>query len=115
MARYRTYGRPMAGSVGCGVLWLLSALERDLAPGVLLMDGIFVADAATRPRDRDATFVGDQGRGAGAGGVSVVRLDVIDSNPRARALYEREGFCGWQADRAWAFGALSSGFVMRPR
>ncbi|WP_323380228.1 hypothetical protein [Sulfitobacter sp. F26169L] len=29
---------------------------------------------------------------AGAKGLSKVRLDVIDSNPRAQALYRREGF-----------------------
>ncbi len=66
-------------------------LERAPAPGELLMDGICVAPDA---------------RGLGLGtrllralcdhgtqlGVAHVRLDVIDTNPRARRLYEREGF-----------------------
>lgn len=77
-----------------GALWrgpILELLERDIEPDVLLMDGIFVSSDA---------------RGGGVGTalldaivdtarhlqLSKVRLDVIDSNPRARALYEREGF-----------------------
>lgn len=69
----------------------LALLERDIEAGVLLMDGIMV--------DRDA-------RGQGIGslllaaikdhaaqlGCHAVRLDVIDTNLRARALYERQGF-----------------------
>lgn len=77
-----------------GAVWrgvLLEQFERPLADGVLQMDGIFVHPDA---------------RGRGIGGellkaviwtaemnrYSQVRLDVIDSNPRARALYERMGF-----------------------
>lgn len=77
-----------------GGLWrglLLDLLERESEPDVLLMDGIFVSEMA---------------RGSGIGtalleaicdealqrGLSRVRLDVIDTNPRARGLYERFGF-----------------------
>lgn len=70
---------------------LVAVLERDVVPGTLLMDGIFVAPDA---------------RGRGVGGALLhaiedravsmdlrqVRLDVIDTNPRARALYERQGY-----------------------
>ncbi|NNE51047.1 MAG: GNAT family N-acetyltransferase [Sulfitobacter sp.] len=76
------------------VIWrapLLSLVERDLDKDILLMDGI---------------CVGPQARGHGVGtallcaikeearqrGKSAVRLDVIDTNPRAKALYLREGF-----------------------
>jgi GNAT superfamily N-acetyltransferase len=77
-----------------GALWragLLATLERGLEPGVLQMDGIFVA------RHARGSGVGGQlleavARMAADGGQRVVRLDVIDSNPRARALYAREGF-----------------------
>jgi len=77
-----------------GGLWrgvLLEQFERPVAPGTLLMDGIFVKDSA-------------RGQGVGTellkaiiwtaemNGYKDVRLDVIDSNPRARALYERRGF-----------------------
>lgn len=70
---------------------LLGLLERDTENDRFLMDGIFVADAA-------------QGKGVGTAlldaicdeartrGYAEVRLDVIDTNPRARALYERRGF-----------------------
>lgn len=70
---------------------LLDMLERETDKDCLLMDGIFVAEEA---------------RGQGIGGalldavcaearkrrLSRVRLDVINTNPRARALYERAGF-----------------------
>ena len=77
-----------------GAAWrvaFLALLERDTENERFLMDGIFVADAA-------------QGQGVGtalldaicaeakARGFAEVRLDVIDTNPRARALYERRGF-----------------------
>ncbi len=77
-----------------GALWrilLLSTVERPVERGRLLMDGICV-----RPEMR--------GQGVGAAllaaiisladqrGATEVRLDVIDRNARARALYERHGF-----------------------
>ncbi|WP_029042352.1 GNAT family N-acetyltransferase [Cucumibacter marinus] len=77
-----------------GAIWravLLSLLERDKEPGELLMDGIFVGEAArgkgVGTALLDAIVAEAQGRGLPA-----VRLDVIDTNPRARALYERRGF-----------------------
>lgn len=69
----------------------LATLNRREEKDTLLMDGIAVAAEA-------------QGRGIGTRllaaicdharnlGRSHVRLDVIDTNPRARALYERQGF-----------------------
>lgn len=77
-----------------GGLWrgiFLSALERDIMPGVLLMDGIVVSDTARGQGigTKLLTAIKDE---AVARGCTSVRLDVIDSNPRARALYEREGF-----------------------
>ncbi len=77
-----------------GAAWrsgLLSLLVRDVENRRFLMDGLFVAPEA-------------RGQGVGSGlleaivaeaarrGYAEVRLDVIDSNPRARALYERCGF-----------------------
>ena len=70
---------------------VLDLLERKTEPDQLLMDGIFVSGNA-------------RGQGIGSAlleaifeetrqrGHSCVRLDVIDTNPRARALYERFGF-----------------------
>ncbi|EPX77222.1 GNAT family N-acetyltransferase [Litoreibacter arenae] len=77
-----------------GGLWrglLLDQLERDLADGQLLMDGIFV-DEAARGKGVGTALLDAIVKHASDGGFHEVRLDVIDSNPRARALYERQGF-----------------------
>ncbi|MEM6277407.1 MAG: N-acetyltransferase [Pseudomonadota bacterium] len=75
-------------------LWraaVLDRFERKLTPGILQMDGIFVAENA---------------RGLGVGTklldavvwtarmnrCAQVRLDVVETNTRAKALYERYGF-----------------------
>jgi len=77
-----------------GALWrapLLALLERDIAPGQLLMDGIAVAPDA-RGMGIGTKLLDAILEEAGARGLGEVRLDVIDTNPRARALYERRGF-----------------------
>ena len=70
---------------------VMSVLERKVRPGELLMDGIAVhADARGKGVGTallEAIF--DKARELG---LSSVRLDVIDANSRARALYERRGF-----------------------
>jgi len=70
---------------------ILSLLERQTTPNSLLMDGICV-DATARgtgigSRLLDAII--DRARHLGA---ASVRLDDIDENPRAKALYLRKGF-----------------------
>ncbi|MDJ0826163.1 MAG: GNAT family N-acetyltransferase [Rhodobacter sp.] len=83
----RVYGTP-------GALWrapLLALLERTLAPDTLLMDGIFVAETARGQGIGTALLDAIKAK-AQARGLAHVRLDVIDTNPRARALYERQGF-----------------------
>ncbi|WP_119165542.1 GNAT family N-acetyltransferase [Algihabitans albus] len=84
---------------------LLHLLERDCEEGVLLMDGICVSPTA-------------QGRGIGSAlleatvaearrrGLGAVRLDVVDSNPRARALYERQRFRPVGTERLGVFRHL---------
>lgn len=77
----RIYGWP-------GALWrapLLALLERDIEPGTLLMDGIFVAETA-RGRGVGTHLLQAIKTHAAQLGLSTVRLDVIDSNPRAKAL-----------------------------
>ena len=77
-----------------GAVWrglILSVLERDVEPDRLLMDGIAVVPAMRGPGVGSAlldAIVEEAERR----GKSEVRLDVIDINPRARALYERKGF-----------------------
>lgn len=93
-------------------LWrapLLHLLERKLEPGVLLMDGIFVSEAA-RGQGIGTLLLGAIKQEAKARGLSQVRLDVIDTNPRARALYEREGFT---AGRTTKIGPLRHVFGFR--
>ena len=77
-----------------GGLWrglILSVLERDLTPDQFLMDGIFVR-AEARGMGVGTALLNAVIAEARERGCSEVRLDVIDSNPRARALYERVGF-----------------------
>lgn len=77
-----------------GATWravLLSLLERDNEPGELLMDGIFVGEAA-RGKGVGTALLDAIVAEAQARRLPAVRLDVIDTNPRARALYERRGF-----------------------
>lgn len=77
-----------------GALWrglCLSVLERDLKPGVFQMDGIFVAQDA-RGQGVGTSLLSAIKAEARRSGMHEVQLDVIDTNPRARTLYEREGF-----------------------
>lgn len=83
----RVYG--IAGaSWRAALLWLL---ERDLDNDRFLMDGICVADSARGQGVGTALLDAICAEGRRRGYPSV-RLDVIDTNARARALYEREGF-----------------------
>jgi ribosomal protein S18 acetylase RimI-like enzyme len=70
---------------------VLSVLERDLQPGVFQMDGIFVT-AEARGQGVGTALLSAIKDEALKTGMSEVQLDVIDTNPRAKALYEREGF-----------------------
>ena len=70
---------------------VLSVFERELEEDQLLLDGIFVNRSA-------------RGKGVGtelleaieefgrSGPYKTIRLDVIDTNPKAKALYERQGY-----------------------
>lgn len=97
-----------------GALWkgpLLGMLERDLADDTLLMDGICV-DASARGLGVGTALLHAIKAEARARGLSQVRLDVIDTNPRARALYLREGFVAGEVEHLgplrWLFGFSSS-------
>lgn len=77
-----------------GALWrapLLSMVERAVESDILLMDGIAVAPTA-RGMGLGTTLLDGITAEAARRGCAKVRLDVIDTNPRARALYERRGF-----------------------
>jgi ribosomal protein S18 acetylase RimI-like enzyme len=79
---------------GPGCLWraaMLRLLVREVDNDRFLLDGLCVAPKArgqgVGTALLEAVAIEAQARGYGA-----VRLDVVDTNPRARALYEREGF-----------------------
>lgn len=77
-----------------GALWrtlALSLLSRDEENRRFLLDGLFVAEEA-RGLGVGSRLLDAIAREAATRGYAEVRLDVIDSNPRARALYERRGF-----------------------
>lgn len=102
-----------------GAAWrgtLLSLLERDLENDRFLLDGICVSDLA-QGRGVGTALVGAICAEAQARGYSAVRLDVIDTNTRARALYERLGFVATKQDKIGllrhVFGFTSSTTMVR--
>ncbi|WP_055565253.1 GNAT family N-acetyltransferase [Streptomyces atriruber] len=126
LAGYQHGGRAFTGGPALAVLrayghlrglhrlLLLALFERRPAPGQLVMDGIAVSPDM---------------RGRGVGSLLIeevvavatesqdcreIRLDVIDTNPRARALYERRGFTAVRTERTpylrrlLGFGAVTT-------
>lgn len=85
---------------------LIQFLERKCSHGTLLMDGIFVEPAA-RGQGVGTALLNAIETYAAREGFQQIRLDVIDTNPRARSLYERLGF----SERAvMSLGPLKSVF-----
>jgi len=102
-----------------GAVWraaLLSVLERKLQPDVFQMDGIFV-DATARGMGVGTALLDAVADAAAKRGLDRVELDVIDTNPRARALYERVGFRAIKTERTgpfrWVFGFDSATRMVR--
>ncbi|MFB6617632.1 GNAT family N-acetyltransferase [Streptomyces sp. NPDC085524] len=94
-------------------LAVLALLERTPEPGELVMDGIAV-DPAHRGAGIGSLLLTEIAAVAAEHGCSRVRLDVIDVNPRARALYERHGFTAVRTERTpylrglMGFGAVTT-------
>ncbi|MBI5565100.1 MAG: GNAT family N-acetyltransferase [Chloroflexi bacterium] len=72
----------------CGVF---AVFNRPQRAGELLMDGL-VVHPAQRGRGVGTLLLNAVFDFAGANGFTSVRLDVVDTNPNARRLYERLGF-----------------------
>ncbi|KRA24841.1 hypothetical protein ASD65_10700 [Microbacterium sp. Root61] len=70
---------------------LLMILGRRPRAGELLLDGLSVA-SQSRGLGVGSRLLGEAIIMAESQGMKQVRLSVVDSNPRARALYERLGF-----------------------
>ncbi|MBL1110352.1 GNAT family N-acetyltransferase [Streptomyces sp. 5-8] len=125
VAGYRLDGRALTGGGvkdvlsaygpvrGLPRLALLALFERTPAPGELVMDGIAV-DAAHRGRGIGSLLLCQIAAIAAESGCHRVRLEVIDVNPRARALYERHGFTSVHTEqtpylrRLLGFGAVTT-------
>jgi ribosomal protein S18 acetylase RimI-like enzyme len=103
--------RGLAGLPG----WAAAALlHRREPPDLLLMDGIAVAPAL-RGRGIGTLLLRAMCRLAARHGKRGVRLDVVDTNPRARDLYEREGFVAVADQHLGAFGRAVFGFSTATR
>ena len=88
-----------------GAIWrgaLLSLFERTPAGDQLLMDGVVVS-ANSRGLGIGSELLNGVGEVAKARELSVIRLDVVDTNPRAQALYERNGFVLAGEQSVWPF------------
>lgn len=81
---------------------VFSLYERSLTSGQLLMDGI-VVDASARGRGIGTRLLNELTTFGKSNGYETVRLDVIDTNPCARRMYEPNGFT---ATRTESFGYL---------
>ena len=77
-----------------GAFWrmaLIGLLSRDIDNDRFLLDGICVAPQR-RGQGIGAALMAEIAAEAARRGYSALRLDVVDDNFRARALYERLGF-----------------------
>lgn len=97
-----------------GAVWrglLLSLFERSPPDDRLLMDGVVVS-AASRGAGIGSELLNGVAQVARAREMFIIRLDVVDTNPRAKALYERHGFkpAGEQSvwPLHWLFGFRKS-------
>jgi ribosomal protein S18 acetylase RimI-like enzyme len=84
---------------------LLALLIRDEDNERFLIDGICVAKALRGQGIGTALLAAlcDEGRKRGHGGI---RLDVVETNTRARALYLRQGFTVLRTDRMGLLGPI---------
>lgn len=91
MAGYRQFISQLGFLRGHWAMLILALYERKAAEGQLLMDGISV-DPTYRGQGIGGRLLEEIVRYATENGYNSVRLDVIDTNPRAQKLYERKGF-----------------------
>lgn len=96
-----------------GMLLLALFERRPTDARQLVMDGIAVAPEV-RSRGVGSLLLEEVAAVAAERGCREIRLDVIDTNPRARALYERRGFSVVRTERTpylrslLGFGAVAT-------
>ena len=97
--------------------WLLWSLSRDVDNDRFLIDGICVA-RAHRSKGVGSLLLSALYDEAKERGYSSIRLDVVDDNLRARALYERHGFLPVRTEALGVlrhlFGFSASTTMVRP-
>ena len=107
------YG-PVGGRLRGSLLWLLN---REVDNDRFLVDGICVA-RQHRGKGIGSLLLAALYDEAAKRGYRSVRLDVIDENWRARALYEREGFMATRTEQLGLlrhlFGFAAATTMVRP-
>lgn len=91
-----------------GALWrmaALAALSSEVDNRRFLVDGLFVA-APYRGQGIGSRLLQSIAQEAADRGYDEIRLDVIDTNGRARSLYERRGFEAVDRNRTGLLSAL---------
>ncbi|TWU44545.1 Acetyltransferase (GNAT) family protein [Rubripirellula tenax] len=95
---------------------VFSLYERSLTNGQLLMDGI-VVDPSMRGQGVGTQLLHELMQFAGISGFESVRLDVVETNPNARRMYERNGFAVTRIERfgylRWLLGFGASATLER--
>ncbi len=97
--------------------WVLWTLNREVDNDRFLVDGICVS-SKYRGMGIGTRLLGALFDEAAARGYRSVRLDVVDANWRARALYERQGFVATRTESLGMlrhlFGFATSTTMVRP-
>lgn len=103
-----------------GMAWrglLLALLSREIDNERFLLDGICVT-ASARSQGVGSALIAAIEDEARERGYTQLRLDVVDSNWRAKALYERLGFTVTKTDRLgllrYAFGFDAAHTMVKP-
>ncbi len=92
----------------CSSLWrlaLLSVLHYAPHPDEAYIDGVAVSPAY-RGRCIGTGLIRSLEAWARGQGLSMLSLEVVDSNPKARRLYDRIGFQTVQEKSAWPIGSF---------
>lgn len=96
---------------------LLRLLSHEVDNERFLIDGIAVTPGA-QGRGVGTALIAALCREAERRGYEAIRLEVIEGNPRARALYERLGFVATHTDHLgllrYAFGFKAATTMVRP-
>jgi ribosomal protein S18 acetylase RimI-like enzyme len=110
---FKTYVRVLGWFTALWRYMLLIGFHRAARHGELVMNGIAV-DAQARGQGVGTKLLHGVIEFAREHGYQTVRLDVVDTNPRARQLYERLGFVATktqrhpQAQRVMGFSASTT-------